>query len=203
MAGESQAAELEVTAEEERFLKRFFRRQVRPYLLLVLVIAVTAVWWLPSGNENVRAKANAEKITSLRAQGDQLRAEVAALARRVETQVASSDRGTDELERRVRDARRSVRMIESRVTAALDRRIDELESRVAKSGTSRASFGAPPPEAATWDVGAILDRLYNLELRQENEQRSDVTRIARLEERLSHLEASLGMGSTPAAVADP
>lgn len=203
MAGESPAAELEVTAEEERFLKRFFRSQVRPYVLLMAVIAVTAAWWSSNGNEDEQSKANAKQITNLRAQGDQLRSEVAALAARVETRLSSSDGGTDELERRVRDARQSVRMIESRVTAALDRRLDELESRVAKSGASRASFGAPPPEAASWDVGAILDRLYNLEMRQDNEQRSDVTRIARLEERLSRLEASVGMGSTPAAPVDP
>ena len=203
MAGEPQGAELEVTPEEERFLKRFFRRQVRPYVLLMAVIAITAAWWSPTGNENSRVMVNAEQIAGVRAEGDQLRAEVAALAARLETKLASSDRGGDELERRVQDARRSVRMIEARVTAALDRRLDVLESRVEKSGASRASFGAPPPEAATWDVGAILDRLYSLEMRQGNEQRSDVTRIARLEERLSRLEERLGMGSTPAASANP
>ncbi len=203
MAGEPQAAEFEVTAEEQRFLERFFRRQVRPYVLLMAVIAVTAAWWSPTGDENARVKVNAGQIAGVRAEGDRLRADVDALAARLETKLANSDRGGDELERRVQDARRSVRMIEARVTAALDRRLDVLESRVEKSGASRASFGAPPPEAATWDVGAILDRLYNLEMRQDSEQRSDVTRSARLEERLSRLEERLGMGSTPAASTAP
>ena len=40
-------------------------------------------------------------------------------------------------------------------------------------------------------------------MRQDNEQRSDVTRIGRLDERLSRLEERLGMGSTPAASANP
>jgi hypothetical protein len=203
MAEEPQGAELEVSPEEERFLRRFFRRELRPYLLLMAVIAVTAMWWWPAGGDTARVQANAAKISGVRAEGERLRAEVAALAARLETKLTSSDRGGDELERRVRDARHSVRMIESRITAALDRRLDDLESRVAKSGASRTSFGAPPPEAASWDVGAILDRLYNLEMRQENEKRSDVRRIARLEERLLRLEGQLGMGSIPAAPADP
>ncbi len=203
MAGEPQAAEFEVTPEEQRFLERFFRRQVRPYVLLMAVIAVTAAWWSPTGDENARVKVNAGQIAGVRAEGDRLRADVDALAAQLEKKLANYDRGGDELERRVQDARRSVRMIETRVTAALERRLDALESRVDKSGASRASFGAPPPEAATWDVGAILDRLYNLEMRQENEQRSDVMRIARLAERLSRLEQRLGIGSTPAASADP
>ena len=203
MAEEPQGAEFEVTPEEARFLGRFFRRQVRPYVALVAVIAVIAAWWSPTGNERARVTVNAGQIADVRAEGGQLRAEVDALAARIEAKLANTDRGGDELERRVQDARRSVRMIEARVTATLERRLDALESRVEKGNASRVSFGAPPPEAATWDVSAILDRLYNLEMRQEDEKRSEVTRIARLEDRLSHLERRLGLGSVPAALADP
>ena len=55
--------EIEVTPEEERFLKRFFRRQLLPYFAVLLVICVTSAWW-PS-EESVQAPPSRSAAPSL------------------------------------------------------------------------------------------------------------------------------------------
>jgi hypothetical protein len=85
--------------------------------------------------------------------------------------LSAQDHGANELERQVEDAKRSVRMIEARVIATTERRLDALESQLAANAPSpaQATPADPPPEAAAWDVSAILDRLYALEMSQERE----------------------------------
>ena len=104
------------------------------------------------------------------------------------------------------DARQNVRMIEARVTAALERRIAALESRPASApdAPARAAPAPPPPDASAWDVSTILDRLYALEMRQEQDastrERADASRssqLARLEARLARLEADTSPASAP------
>ena len=130
----------------------------------------------------------------MRTENQALRAEIAAVTEIFETG-SSPDRGADELERRVEDAKRSVRMIESRITAALERRIDALEVQASAPSESRGE--APPADVAAWDVSAILDRLYALEMRDAGGVSEH--RVSVLEERVAGLETS--RGSLPAAPA--
>jgi hypothetical protein len=86
-------------------------------------------------------------------------------------------------------------MIESRITAALERRIDALEVQASAPSESRGE--APPADVAAWDVSAILDRLYALEMRDAGGVSEH--RVSVLEERVAGLETS--RGSLPAAPA--
>ena len=201
--------EIEVSPEEKRFLKRFFRRQALPWFALAVVIALTSAWTArDGGDDGAREARMAAAVAQLRSENDQLREQLVALSQRMDSGLARRDGGADELERRVEDAKRSVRAIESRVTAALDRRLDALESQVVSGAaprrTAQLPVGEPPPGASAWDVSAILDRLYALEGRQdevsrvlEAEGHSRGTRLARLEERISQLER--GAATLPAA----
>ena len=202
--------EIEVTPEEERFLKRFFRRQLLPYFALLLVISVTSAWW-PSEEEEAGAleARTSAAVAQLRTENQRLRAALAALSERMDAGLSAQDHGANELERRVEDAKRSVRMIETRVIAATERRLDTLESQLAAGAPppARAAPSGPPPEAAAWDVSAILDRLYALEVRQEREastretdQRSRGAQLAQLVERIARLERDeMPLPASPAA----
>jgi len=183
-----------VSPEEERFLAHFFRRQMLPWAGVLLVIPVTAIWWLAGDDGGAREARTAAAIAQVRTENQALRAELAVLAEGFAAG-RSSDRGGDELERRVEDAKQSVRMIEARVTAALERRIDALEAQA--SALTDSGQDAPPPDAAAWDVSAILDRLYALEMRNGGSVSDH--RVSVLEERIVRLEAP--RGSLPAAPA--
>lgn len=202
-ASDPLGGEIEVTPQERRFLKRFFRRQILPWALALTVISVTSAWWM-GGEDPAQVEARAAAaLAQLRTENQRLRAEFGALSERVQS-VARSDRG-DELEQRVEDAKRSVRLIESRVAAALEQRLDRLEARLAEgpSVPTAGSVVGPPPEAAAWDVSAILDRLYALEMREEQgggDPRA-AQRLLRLEERVARLEQDLS--AIPAAPARP
>jgi small-conductance mechanosensitive channel len=213
MAGENdpRGAEMEVTPEEKRFLKRFFRRQLLPYFAVLLVISVTSAWW-PSEEEEAGAleARTSAALAQLRTENQRLKAALETLSERMDTGLSAEDNGANELERQVEDAKRSVRMIEARVIAATERRLDTLESQLATGAPepSRAAPSNPPPEAAAWDVSAILDRLYALEVRQEREavtqetdQRSRAAQLAQLVARIARLERD--QDSLPASPAAP
>jgi len=201
---------MEVTPEEKRFLKRFFRRQLLPYFAVLLVISVTSAWW-PSEEEAGALEARTSAaLAQLRTENQRLKVTLAALSERMDAGLSVQDHGANELERRVEDAKRSVRMIEAQVIAATERRLDTLESQLATGAPepSRAAPAGPPPEAAAWDVSAILDRLYALEVRQEREaaiqetdQHSRAGQLARLVARIARLERD--PVSPPASPAAP
>lgn len=199
-----QGGEIEVTPEEERFLKRFFRRQVLPWFVLTAVIAVTSAWGLRSeGRDDTLEVRTTAAMAQLRADNERLGKQVAALQERVDARPRSS--GTDQLEESVENARRDVRMIEARVTAALDRRLDVIETRLGSLPQASAGDGAGlPSDASAWDVSSILERLYALEMRDgASGAGADATsRLADLERRLARIEQREGVASPPPASAD-
>ncbi len=195
--------EIEVSPEEERFLKRFFRRQALPWFAAAVLIALTAAWGLrpEPGDEGLEVRVSAA-LAQLRSENEQLRAEVEALSKQVATPRVKLE-GADELERRVEEARRNVKMIEARITADLDRRIDSLEAHVAQAGSQAAAPASAgmPADVSAWDASAILERLYALEMQQgQTGGGTDLTgRLAELERRLARVErpAAVPASSTP------
>jgi hypothetical protein len=197
-----------VTPEERRFLARFFRRHALPWFVLAMLTAVASAWLLRGEDAGALEARTAAALAQLRSENQRLREELTAVSQRLEGLQGTGDRGADELERRVEDAKQSVRMIESRVTAELDSRLDALEAQLGEGGGFAAAAapaaGPPPGDASAWDVSTILDRLYALEMRQERDgaaretsERASGARIERLEQRLAQIE---GPGSpTPAA----
>lgn len=169
-ATDPRGGEIEVSPEEILFLRGFVRRQVLPWVGLLLVFSITCAWWLGSDDDGQLEVRTAAAMAQVRSENQKLRAELESL--RVELHaVPSGATASSELERQLENAKQNVRMIEARVTAALDRRIDGLEARIERSVSAAASPQlGPPPDAAAWDVSAILDRLYALEMRLDAAQ---------------------------------
>jgi len=79
-------AEMQVTREEARFLRRFFRRQALPWIMVLGVGAIGAARWaVPAADPGVEARlAEASAaITALRAENAALRTELEAMGQRV------------------------------------------------------------------------------------------------------------------------
>lgn len=192
--------EIEVSPEEKRFLRRFFRRQAVPWFLAAVVIAITSAWSLRSGQDDTLEVRTSAALAQLRSENQELRSQVALLAKDVRSRAVSTD-GADELERRVENARRNVRMIEARVTASLERRLDTLEGRIAAAPAPvSAPAAAMPSDVSAWDASAILERLYAIEMQQgsvgSGEGAGVSSRLVELERRLARVE---GPPSSPPA----
>jgi hypothetical protein len=181
---------IEVSPEEERFLRGFVRRQLVPWTLLLSAAWLLVAWSLAGGDASDLEARTAAALAQVRNENQSLRTEMAVL--RADLAEPASHAGGDELERRVEDAKANVRMIESRISAALDRRISALEAGRAQGEpvAARAAAG-PPPDAAAWDVSAILDRLYALEMREDrSDSAAPAASVPALERRILQLEAA-------------
>lgn len=196
-----QGGGIDVSPEEEHFLRGFVRRQLVPWTLGLLIVTSAVAWGLRGDDASAIETRTAAALAQVRSENQKLRAEFESM--QVEMGNAStSPTGTDELERRIENAKANVRMIESRITASLDRRIAGLEAQLASGvpAAAPASATAPPAEAAAWDVSAILDRLYALEMREDGGGAAS-QRIAQLERRVIQLEAAAQGVPIPAAPA--
>ncbi|MGI9590489.1 MAG: hypothetical protein ACR2P8_03900 [Myxococcota bacterium] len=209
-AAHTGGGEMEVTPEEARFLRRFFRRQFLPWAAALLVFSVASTVLLGGGDAvEVEARTSAA-VAQLRSENQKLTAELEMISTRLEAGLArrESSAGND-LERRVEDAKRNVRMIEARIAARLERRLDSLEAR-GSAAPSQATMaprttgaGAPPPDASAWDVSQILDRLYAVEMAQQEGGGPSGTRLRALEERVARLEVGDAGSTLPAELAPP
>ena len=161
-AGEVQTGEMEVTPEERRFLERFFRRQMLPWFGALVVIAVTSAWALQPDDGGDREARVAASLAQMSTANERLRAELAALTERVEAGASRGSQSANELERSVEDARRNVRMIEGRITAALGRRLDALEARGETGAAAPAGSLEFPADtaAASWCLRATGPRRW-------------------------------------------
>jgi BMFP domain-containing protein YqiC len=212
-ATDPREGEVEITPEERRFLERFFRRQALPWALLLAVISVAgavvptvrgALHARPDAGQALEVRTSAA-LAQLRGENEKLRQRVDALeqglARRSEG-VASADLG-----RRLDDAQLGLRQLEERVAGTLERRLDALETRIGDEGVPPPRAGAQgSDDVAAWDASAILDRIYALERRQEEdsaarlgEARGGAAALSGLEQRVSRLEQMVQ--SLPAAPA--
>ena len=208
-APQTSAAGIEVSPEEERYLKRFFRRQIFPWVGALLMISITLSFAAGGGDTKAVEARTSAAVAQLRSENQELREEIEQLSARLQSGLVNQRRGTgNELERRVEDAEQSIRMIEARVTAKLERRLDGLEAQLSRGvssapGAVSASGVTPPPEAAAWDVSQILDRLYALEMVQQDggSRAPSGPHLRRLEARLERLETTGAPAAPPAEIA--
>ncbi len=63
-----QGGEVEVSPEEERFLKRFFRRQALPWFVLAAVISVTSAWGLRGEADDALEARTSAALVQLRSE---------------------------------------------------------------------------------------------------------------------------------------
>lgn len=179
---EPQEGGFAITPEEDRFLRAYFHRHAGRYLLALgaLALAIVCTVWITvrpdddgaaalAGAE-AEAESQSQEIEAVRAENQTLRAEVEELGGRLEALDAAA---------------RQVASVEKRLAGAL-RRLDRVESRVEQG--SAASNAAPPDAAGAWDASSILERLYNLEVRQEREEQSRTTFEKSLLARMHELE---------------
>jgi hypothetical protein len=186
-----QRAGIEVSPEEMRFLRGFVRRQLVPWTLMLLAVWALGGWWTGDSDVSDMEARTAAALAQVRSENQKLRADLTSLRTEM-LAVPASHSGGDELERRIEDAKANVRMIESRISAALDRRISALEAGRTRGAPMAGNAEAgPPPDAAAWDVSAILDRLYALEMREGQGASGSADRgVADLERRMIQLEAA-------------
>jgi hypothetical protein len=169
---------------------------------MLMAVWALGAWWMGGSDVSDMEARTAAALAQVRNENQTLRAELASLRSEMLTAPASHP-GGDELERRVEDAKANVRMIESRISAALDRRISALEANRTQGASVASNAGSgPPPDAAAWDVSAILDRLYALEMRESQSASAGADRnVAGLERRILQLEAAAQGLPLPAAPA--
>jgi hypothetical protein len=166
----AQAAELQVTPEEARFLRRFFRRQLLPWALGLGAVAVAAARFaVPPADPGIerRLSESGAAIESLRAESAALRTQLEALGQRIprdfERRLAAAEGRLAAVERRPSGAGREasdvaarLRRLEERLAAAGGAedsvarsnlaRLQELEARMgALEGSAPAVPAAPSP----------------------------------------------------------
>ena len=150
--------DIQLSAAEKRLLRKVFHRHALPYLAAMAVVTAVAVF----GGEPKEAEVSAEAavpppelaaLVQARIDADALVAELTATAAQQNAAAESAASELESLEKGIDTASRRLRDLESKARKA-QKKLDEVAS-------------APPPEAAQWDVSAILERLYNVEVRQD------------------------------------
>jgi len=158
----AQAAEIQVSPEERRFLRRFFRRQALPWMLALALLAVaSARLAVPAAAPGVvlRLDEAMAKIEGLERQNAALRTEIESMGQRMPGGV----------ERRLASA-------EGRITA--------IERRPAASGRD--------PGDVAQRVGRVEERLASATSAQETVTRSNLSRLRDLESRMDAIAGDAG-----------
>lgn len=150
------AAGFQITPEEDRFLRAFFRRQAARYLLALAAVALAVFWVWPRGGDSAAPDPKrGTELAALRAENEQLRGRLDELSERVAALGVRPD-PAEPMDR-----------LDERVAGAL-RRLDRVESRLGSAPTSAGSGEAV-------DASAALERLYDLEARQQRGEKSRET----------------------------
>ena len=182
--------DIQLSAAEKRLLRKVFHRHALPYLAAMAVVTAVAVF----GGEPKEAEVSAEAavpppelaaLVQARIDADALVAELTATAAQQNAAAESAASELESLEKGIDTASRRLRDLESKARKA-QKKLDEVAS-------------APPPAAAQWDVSAILERLYNVEVRQDKVEADGGKLSANsgrgtrdILERLAHLERATG-----------
>ena len=158
----AQRAQIQVSPEEYRFLRRFFRRQALPWILgLVLVAVAAARMAVPAAAPGVALRLDEAmvRIEALEGQNAARRTEIEAMGQRTPSGV----------ERRLASAEGRIAVIERR-PAASERNPGDVAQRIAR----------------------IEDRLASATTSQETVIRSNLSRLRDLEARMDSVEGVSG-----------
>lgn len=187
---------IEVSAQEARFLRRFVRRELLPWLAGVAMLAGLAlVSTLMSPRpvspaaapvaERVAAETSglhADVFASLRAENASLRADLLALQRAVEAVRGAPAGGSEADSRRAEERARALEARVSRLESAPGPRLASVTREAAGDTTS----------APLADLHSIHERLYNLEARQDRKDQEGAALQQDVLARLFSLERSSG-----------
>ena len=146
--------DMQVTPEEARFLRRFFRRQALPWLLVLGVVAVaTARWAVPAADPGLelRLAETQAVVAAVRAENAALRTELDAVGQRIQ--------------------------------AAVDRRLGLAEERIAAM-EKRPSGRASDATVVSERVARLEERLASATAAQDTITRSNLSRLKDLEARM-------------------
>lgn len=152
--------EIQLSEAEKRLLRRSFHRYALPYLgalglALAVAMALPGTVEVEPGSDPATTAAMEANRTAL----DELRIELASLRGKVSGVESEGSSGAQDLAKSFAAVDKRIKRVAGKVEA-LESRADQAES----AGTSAAAL---PDDAASWDVSAILERLYDLEVRQE------------------------------------
>jgi len=151
-------AVMQVTPEEARFLRRFFRRQALPWLVGIGVVAVaTARWTVPAADPGLELS-----LAETQAVVEAVRAENAAL-------------------------RTELDAVGQRIQAAVDRRLGAAEGRIA-AVEKRPSGRASDASGVSERVVRLEERLASATTAQDTVTRSNLSRLKDLEARMLNIE---------------
>ena len=176
---EPQEGDFQITPQEDRFLRAFFHRLARRYLVLgAVALALVLALALSLSGGGSDADETRQNLVALRAEAETLQAEIAALGERMGA---------------VEQPVGQLAGLEKRVATAL-RRLEKMESRVEQVARSG---GAAPSGPASWDVSAILERLYAVEMRQETQERENAAFEREVRQQLGSAPAALPAAPAP------
>ncbi|MGH0030070.1 MAG: hypothetical protein ACQGVC_09795 [Myxococcota bacterium] len=160
-------AGLDVSKEEERYLRRTFRRFALPYLV-VIAVTVGVLGWA-AAKPDAPSASGSDELQSLVAEAASLREAIAGLREEVAAEAAAADERMGELEGRVARLRKasadgqSPAELASRLDHAhqrinaLEGRLKELTAGAVAAPDPAPAAAAPPPAAApAWsDAGGF------------------------------------------------
>lgn len=153
-------AEMQVTQEEARFLRRFFRRQALPWMVVLAVVAIAAARWaVPAADPDtaLRLAETQAMLEAVRAENAALRTELDAVGQRIE--------------------------------AAVDRRLVAAEGRIAAIEKRPAGRSADT-SGMTERLARVEERLASATSAQDTLTRSSLSRLKDLEVRMLEVEGS-------------
>jgi hypothetical protein len=151
-------AEMQVTREEARFLRRFFRRQALPWMLALGAVAIVAARWaVPAADPGLELR-----VAESQAVMEAIRAENAALRTELDS-------------------------VGQRIQGAVERRLGAAEGRIA-AVEKRPSAPANDGSGVSARVARIEERLASTATAQDTVTRSNLSRLKDLEARMLNIE---------------
>jgi hypothetical protein len=158
----AKAAEIQVSREEHRFLRRFFRRQALPWMVALALVAVASA-----------------------------RMAVPAMAPGVALRLDEAMAKIEALERQNAALRTEIEAMGQRMPASIERRLASAEGRIMAIERRPEASGRDPGDVAE-RVARVEDRLASATSAQETEVRSSLSRLRDLEARMDAIAGDSG-----------
>ena len=158
----AQAKEIQVSPEEHRFLRRFFRRQALPWMVALALVAVASA-----------------------------RLAVPAMAPGVALRLDEAMAKIEALERQNAALRTEIEAMGQRMPGAIERRLASAEGRIAVIERQPAASERDPADVAE-RIARVEDRLASATSAQETATRSSLSRLRDLEARMDAIAGDSG-----------